>query len=306
MHKFKLLFKCSFIVAITAMIISFSTMLQANDSIIVGGKNFTEQYLLSELAKNLLEASGLSVILKTGVGSAVARRSLINDQIDLYYEYTGSAYTVYHKQSDRGIMTDPQKVYEWVKKADAKRGLVWLDPVKFNNTYTLMMREKQAKKLRIESISDLSEYINAHPHELVVGVNAEFWERPDGLKPLMKTYGFRLPYGKVRKMDSGLVYQALRDKNVDVSMGFATDGRIEAFGFVTLEDNKNFFSVYNPAPIVREAVLKKHPKIPYILKPIAEHLTTQEIRLMNANVDVEHKDVSSVARQWLTKKGLLK
>ncbi len=307
MLKCMFLFKYSVIMVIAVLMISlFSTTSQAVDPIVVGGKNFTEQYLLSELAKTLLEANGLPVMLKTGVGSAVVRRSLVNHQIDLYYEYTGSAYTVYHKQSDRDVMTDPQKVYEWVKTADARLGLVWLHPVKFNNTYTLMMRERQAKKLEIVSISDLSNYINKYPDKLVVGVNAEFWERPDGFKPLMKTYGFRLPYDKVRKMDSGLVYQALRDKNVDVSMGFATDGRIEAFGFITLKDDQHYFPAYHPAPVVREAILKQYPDIPDILKPIAEHLTTREIRRLNASVDVSHEDISTVARQWLESKGLLK
>ena len=302
MKKFKL---AMVFAAIFAMGLMASSTVLAEEPIVVGGKNFTEQYLLAEMAKILLESNGLPVNLKTGVGSAVVRRSLINDQIDLYYEYTGTAYTVYYKKSDRSIMTDPQEVYEWVKEADAEKGLIWLPPVDFNNTYTLMMREKQAEKLGIESISDLSDYINENPGELVMGVNAEFWERPDGLKPLMKTYNFQIPYNKVRKMDSGLVYKALQEKNVDVSMGFATDGRIKAFGFVSLEDNKDYFPVYNPAPVVREEILKKHPEIRDILQPIADHLTTQEMRQLNSAVDVEHMNVQTVARQWLEKKGLL-
>jgi osmoprotectant transport system substrate-binding protein len=168
-----------------------------------------------------------------------------------------------------------------------------------------MMRKDQAEKLGIESISDLSAYMNAHEGDLTIGVNAEFWERPDGFKPLMKTYGFRVPYDQIRKMDSGLVYKALQDKQVDVSMGFATDGRIEAFGFVTLEDDKSYFPVYNPAPVVRKETLEKHPEIEKILKPIAEQLTTDEMRMLNHTVDVEHKKVSVVAREWLESKGLL-
>jgi osmoprotectant transport system substrate-binding protein len=278
---------------------------RAERRIVVGGKNFTEQYLLAELAKYLLEDAGLDVELETGVGSAVVRRSLENGQIDLYYEYTGTAYTLYYKQSDREIMTDPKRVYEWVKEAEAETGLIWLEPVDFSNTYTLMMRKTQAGKLGIETISDLSRYINDHPGELVIGVNSEFWARPDGFKPLMKTYGFRVPYDKVRKMDSGLVYKALKEKSVDVSMGFATDGRIAAFGFVMLEDDKDYFPVYNPAPVVRKEVIENHPEIRDTLRPIAAELTTEEMQQMNAAVDVEHKDVRGVARQWLEGKGLL-
>jgi len=273
--------------------------------IVVGGKNFTEQYILPELAKDLLEKNGFDVDLKTGVGSVVARQSLENGQIDLYYEYTGTAYTVYYKQDDRTVMTDPQKVYQWVKEADASKDLVWLQPVRFNNTYTLMMRKNQAEELGIKSISDLSKYVNTHPDELVIGVNAEFWERPDGFKPLMKYYDFRVPYDKIKKMDSGLVYKALKDKNVDVSMGFATDGRIAAFDFVTLKDDKNYFPDYSPAPVARKEILDKHPNVREILKPIAENLTTDQMQQLNAAVDVDHEDVSVVAKEWLESQGLL-
>lgn len=273
--------------------------------ITIGGKNFTEQYILPELAKIMLEQKGFEVNLKTGVGSTVARRSLENNQIDLYYEYTGTAYTVYYKQSDRNIMTDREKCYTWVKKADAEKGLVWLEPVNFNNTYTLMMRKKQAEKLGILSIGHLSDYLNENPDRLIVGVNAEFWERPDGFKPLMKRYGFTVPYDKVKKMDSGLVYKALKDKLVDVSMGFATDGRIAAFGFMNLEDDRSYFPIYNPAPVVRDSVLSKWPEIQSILRPVSEKLSTEEMQKLNAEVDIEHRDVHDVSYRWLKKSGLL-
>jgi osmoprotectant transport system substrate-binding protein len=272
----------------------------------VGGKNFAEQYILSEMARILLEDNGFTVMLKTGVGSTVARQSLENDQIDMYYEYTGTAYAVYYKQEDKKIMTDQEKCYEWVKDADSKKGLIWLDRVAFNNTYTLMMRESHAEKLGIVSISDLSRYMNDHEGKLVIGVNAEFWERPDGFKPLMKFYGFRVPYDKVKKMDSGLVYMALKRKQVDVSMGFATDGRISAFGFITLEDDKSYFPIYNPAPVIRNDVLNRWPEIRDILRPLAEYLTTQEMRKLNAAADIEHKRIHDISQDWLKEKGILK
>ena len=274
--------------------------------ITIGGKNFTEQYILAEFAKIMLEKNGFDVTLRTGVGSTVARRSLESKQIDLYYEYTGTAYTVYYKQTDRNIMTHREKCYNWVKKADANKGLIWLEPVKFNNTYTLMMRQKQAEKLAILSISELSDYLNEHPDRLIVGVNAEFWERPDGFKPLMKRYGFSVPYDKVKKMDSGLVYKALKEKQVDVSMGFATDGRIAAFGFINLKDDKSYFPMYNPVPVVRSSVLSRWPVIQDILRPVSENLSTERMQKLNAEVDIKHRDVHEVALQWLKRAGLLK
>ena len=106
-------------------------------------------------------------------------------------------------------------------------------------------------------------------------------------------------------MDDGLVYKALKDKQVDVSMGFATDGRIAAFGFINLVDDKSYFPIYNPAPVVRADILKKYPEIEGILKPISEKLTTAEMQKLNAMVDIEHKDISKVAGEWLKKNGLL-
>lgn len=277
----------------------------AEKKIAVGGKNFTEQYILANFAKILLEENGFEVEMKTGVGSSVCRQSLEHGQIDMYFEYTGTGYTVFLKQDDKKIMSNADRVYRWVKNADAKNGLVWLEPLEFNNTYTLLMREDQAEELGISSISDLSGYMNENPDELTIGVNAEFWERPDGFKPLMKLYDFRVPYGKVRKMDSGLVYQALRDKNVDVSMGFATDGRIAAFGFTVLKDDKDYFPVYNPCPVVRKDALEKYPELEGLFQPLSEKLTTKEMQKLNAKVDLEDEDEERAARAWLEAHGLI-
>ena len=290
---------------LSIMLISFPVIGTEEKHITIGGKNFTEQYLLPELAGILLEKQGFQVELKTGVGSAIIRQSLEKGQIDFYYEYTGTAYTVFYKQKDRGIMTHKDRCYQWVKEADAEKDLIWLDRVEFNNTYTLMMRREMAEDLGIVSISDLSLFINSNPEKITIGVNAEFWERPDGFKPLMKLYGFKIPYDKVKKMDSGLVYQALKEKLVDVSMGFATDGRIAAFGFTNLKDDKSYFPIYNPAPVIKAEMLKKYPEIRDILMPIAKNLTTEEMQQLNAAVDIEHRGIHDVALEWLTQKGLL-
>ncbi len=288
------------------VVVSISCHKAVNDKkVIIGGKNFTEQYLLAEMGKNLMENNGFFVELKTGVGSSVIRQSLLKGQIDLYYEYTGTAYTVYYKQADPHMMTNRTRCYEWVKEADARKGLIWLESVPFNNSYTLMMREEDAERLGISSISDLSRYINKYPEKLLIGVNAEFWERPDGFKALMSHYGFTVPYNSIKKMESGLAYKALQEEHVSVSMGFETDGRIEAFGFINLKDDKSFFPVYNPAPVIRKKVLDKYPEIQKILEPIAEHLTTEEMRKLNAEVDIEKKQVEDVAANWLKRKNLL-
>ena len=201
-------------------------------------------------------------------------------------------------------MSDPQGVYSWVKEKDAQKDLVWLDPVKLNNTYTLMMKKAQAEKLGIASISDLAAYVDKHPEELIMGVGTEFWNRPDGFKKLSQVYGMKFPLDNIKKMSDGLAYQALKDDQVDVSMGFATDGRIAAFGFVNLEDDKQFFPVYNPAPVVRQEVLETYPEIEAILEPLAENLSTSDMQEMNKAVDVEHRPETTVAEEWIKEKGL--
>jgi osmoprotectant transport system substrate-binding protein len=147
--------------------------------------------------------------------------------------------------------------------------------------------------------------VNDNPDKLTMALGAEFWERPDGFKRMMKVYDFSMPAGNIKKMEIGLTYMALKNGQVDAAMGFATDGRIAAFGFVNLQDNKNFFPVYNPAPVVRKAVLDKHPDIAKVLAPLAEALTTEKMQRLNMLVDVEHKDVAKVSKQFLKDEGLL-
>ena len=293
--------------AILVLALLFPGSVLAKDkSLIVGGKDYTEQLLLPELASILLKQAGFNVTLKTGVGSVIARKSLENAQIDLYYEYTGTAYTLYYEQKDTATMTVPEKVYDWVKNADSEKDLIWLDPVKFNNTYTLMMNKAEAEKLGIKSISDLGVYVAKNPDNLIFALDSEFWERPDGFKGIMKTYKFKLPPKQVKKMTVGLTYQALKEGLVNSAMGFATDGRIAAFGFVNLEDDKSFFPVYNPVPVVRKEILDMYPEIQSILKPLADTLTTEDMQQLNMAVDVEHKAVSDVAMDWLKSKNLIK
>lgn len=293
---------------ILALFISFllAGNLSAQDKrVTIGGKNFTEQYLLPELAKLLLEDKGYRVNLRTGVGTAIARQSLETGQIDMYYEYTGTAYTVFYQQDDIEIMTNPGKVYDWVKENDAKKGLIWLEPVEFNNTYTLMMRRQDSERLGVKSISDFGRFVEEDPDEITFALEAEFWERPDGFRALMELYNFRMPVRAVKRMDMGLTYMALRNDQVTSAMGFATDGRIAAFDLVNLEDDKSFFPVYNPAPVIREEVLEKHPEIRDILRPLSEKLDTDAMQMLNAEVDVEHRDVTAVAGEWLREVGLL-
>jgi osmoprotectant transport system substrate-binding protein len=270
--------------------------------ITIGGKDFTEQQILSKITSIYLKENGYDVEEANNMGSTVVRSALENGQIDTYWEYTGTALVIYQKQQ---VETDPNQAYEKVKTKDEENGITWLNKANFNNTYAILMKKELADKLGIQTISDLASYINNKDSSLKFASNAEFYAREDGVKGLQKHYGFKFPPKNVVKMDSGLLYTALKDGQVDVSVGFATDGRIKGFELVALEDDKQFFPAYNAAPVVRKDVLEKYPEVADLLNDIADRLDTETMMELNYMVDVEHQDVSEVSRKWLEEEGLV-
>lgn len=268
----------------------------------VGGKDFTEQRILSAITSIYLKEKGYPVEEMNGMGSTVVRSALENGQIDVYWEYTGTGLVVYQKQPAEA---DPVKAYETIKSLDKELGLTWLNRADFNNTYAILMRRAHAEQLGIKTISDLAKYVNDNPSALKFATNAEFYARDDGMKGLQKTYNFAVPANQVVKMDSGLLYNALKEEQVDVSNGFATDGRIKGFDLVTLEDDKMFFPAYHAAPVIRQAKLDEDPELANLLNAVADKLDTETIVRLNYTVDVEHKEVAEVAREWLSSVGLI-
>jgi osmoprotectant transport system substrate-binding protein len=167
------------------------------------------------------------------------------------------------------------------------------------------MRKAESKKLGIKTLSDLATYIKAHPDEISFGLNAEFYARSDGYRPLQKAYDFQFPKNKLIKMESGLIYKALKGGQISVGLGFATDGRIKGFDLVSLEDDKKFFPVYNPAPVVHKDTAEKYPELEEVLKGLGEKLDTNAMSTLNYQVDIEHKNIKNVATDWLRSVGLL-
>jgi osmoprotectant transport system substrate-binding protein len=270
-------------------------------AIVVGGKNFTEQQLIAEMTAQLLNAKGFSVDMRTGMGSVPLRQAQEAGQIDVYWEYTGTSLITYNKVADK---LDAAQTYAKVKELDAAKGLVWLNPSKANNTYALAMRKADAVSKGIKSISDLAAKVKAG-QRLTFACNAEFYARPDGLGPLQKAYGFEFPRDNIIRMDTGLVYQALRDAQVDVGLVFATDGRIPAFDFVVLTDDRRFFPDYAMTPVVRKATLDRHPKLANVLNELSAKLDDQIMAKLNASIDVEKKTVEEVAANFLKEQQLL-
>jgi osmoprotectant transport system substrate-binding protein len=284
-----------------AFALSLTPLSAQAQTIVVGGKNFTEQQIMSEMTTQLLRAKGFTVDKRAGLGTAPLRQAQEAGQIDLYWEYTGTSLITFNKVAEK---MDPAATYAKVKELDAAKGLVWLNPSKANNTYALAMRKKDADAKGIKSLSDLAGKIKGG-QAVKFGCNAEFYARPDGLGPLQTTYGFEFGRESTVRMDTGLVYQALRDSQVDVGLVFATDGRVPAFDFVILTDDKGYFPTYAMTPVVRKETLDKNPKLAELLNGLSAKLDDATMARLNASVDVDKKSIEEVAAGFLKAQALV-
>jgi osmoprotectant transport system substrate-binding protein len=269
--------------------------------IVVGGKNFTEQQIMAAMTSKLLEENGFEVDTRAGLGTAPLRQAQEAGQIDVYWEYTGTSLITFNKVEER---MDAAQTYETVKRLDAEKGLVWLDPSAANNTYAFAMRRADAEEKGIAAITDVAAKIN-DGETLSFASNAEFYARADGLAPLEETYGFAFGRPNIVRMDTGLVYQALRDEQVDIGLVFATDGRIPAFDFVVLADDLGHFPAYALTPVVRAEVLEANPTLADLLNGLSAELDDATMARLNAQVDVDKRTVEDVAASFLQEKGLI-
>lgn len=274
----------------------------AGKEVTVGGKNFTEQYLLSEMTAFLLVEEGFKVNQMNNLGSSVVRSALVNGQVDMMWEYTGTALITYMGEES---IADPEEAYEKVKEIDRENGIHWMNMSEVNNTYALAMTSEQAQELGIVSISDLAAYINDNPGELSMASDAEFANRSDGLPGVEETYGFEFGSAQVNQMDIGLTQRSLDNGQVDVSVAFETDATIRSYDLVVLEDDEQFFPPYRAAVSINQEVFDEYPEIEEITARLAENLNSEIMRELNYYVDVEGQSVSVVAYDWLVENGFL-
>ena len=274
----------------------------AGKEVTVGGKNFTEQYLLSEMTAFLLVEEGFKVNQMNNLGSSVVRSALVNGQVDMMWEYTGTALITYMGEES---IADPEEAYEKVKEIDRENGIHWMNMSEVNNTYALAMTSEQAQELGIVSISDLAAYINENPGELSMASDAEFANRSDGLPGVEETYGFEFGSAQVNQMDIGLTQRSLDNGQVDVSVAFETDATIRSYDLVVLEDDEQFFPPYRAAVSINQEVFDEYPEIEEITARLAENLNSEIMRELNYYVDVEGQSVSVVAYDWLVENGFL-
>jgi len=308
MSRRKVIWTAVFFLALMPAMLAFGAYGAQADEVVVGSKEFTEQIILGQITLMILEENGIPVRDETNLGGTlVLRESQELGDVDICWEYTGTALITHLGYAE--AITDPEECYQVVKKEDYERfNLVWLDYAPLNNTYTIMMRQADADELGIVTISDLAEAINEgveapEPGNWSFATDHEYSIRDDGYPGLTELYGFH--FDSVQIMDLGITYAALRDGNVALAMGFATDGRIDAFGLVNLVDDQYFHPVYNAAPVVRAEVLEQYPEIEDILAPVAELLDDETMSGLNSKVDIEGYEPDEVAEMWLQEHGFI-
>ncbi|HEV8129965.1 MAG TPA: glycine betaine ABC transporter substrate-binding protein [Acidobacteriota bacterium] len=280
-----------------ALFVFPTTTCKHKDSIVVASKNFTEQVILGELlAEHIESQAGLAVDRRFNLGGTfVCHQGIVAGQIDLYPEYTGTAFTAILKHAP---ISDPKEVYRRVAEEYRERfGIEWTEPLGFNNTFAIVIRGEDARRWKIRTTSQAAQYTP----QWRAGFGYEFMERADGFHGLAKTYSLRFA-GAPRVMDLGLIYRALKEGQVDLVAGNSTDGLISSLDLVVLEDDRHYFPPYEAAPLVRLDVLKRHPELRDVLKKLGGLISEQDMRRLNYQVDGEHRDVKQVVREFLQAK----
>ncbi len=269
--------------------------------IVVASKNFTESMILAELTAIMIEDhTQIKVNRKLNLGSTViCQQAMQNKQIDIYPEYTGTAYLIILHKSYNPTLS-AQEIYDIVKTDYKKQfNIVWLSPFGFNNSQGIAVRADMAQKYHLKTISDLKKI----PPQFSFAAPSESFQRADGVPGLRKAYD--LPLNNTREMDMSLMYDALNNKRVDVSTVFTTDGRIPKYHLQVLIDDKRVSPPYYAAPLVRGAILKRYPQLEMVLAPLANLLDENTMQQLNAEVDSDHKTPHEVALAFLEQRGLV-
>jgi len=269
------------------------------DRIVVGCKDFTEQLILGEmLAQQIENKTHLAVERRFYLaGSYIAHQAILGGRIDIYPEYTGTALTAILKENPEG---DRELVYKRVKEDYGRQfNLVVGPPLGFNDTFAIIVRGEDARRLNLKTISQAAQYTP----QWRAGFGYEFMERPDGYQGLVRTYKLKFA-GPPRIMALGLLTRALKEKQVDLIAGNNTDGLIPALDLAVLEDDRHYFPPYEAVPIMREQMIERHPELKAAVEELAGKISDDDMRQLNYAVDGQQRDAKQVVREFLRKKGL--
>lgn len=265
---------------------------ESGSRVVVGSKDFTESILLAEIMAQSLEARGVTVERQYELGGNLPHDALVAGRIDLYPEYTGTAYTAILRHPP---ITDPRTVYDQVKREYSERFNAEISPpLGFENTFAILVRGADARRLNIKTISEAV----THARKWRAGFGQDFMTRADGYPGFSKTYGLRFA-DQPREMDLSLTYIALASNKVDLIAGNSTEGRIAALDFVQLADDRRYFPPYEAVYIVRKDTLNRVPQLGEALSQLANSISTEEMRRLNYEVDANKRAPVEVVREWL-------
>lgn len=285
--------------ALLSLIVSSCAPSHAN-RIVIGSKNFTESLMLGELLAQVVEArTHLQVERRFYLaGTYICQQAMLAGRIDIYPEYTGTALTAILKQK---VERDRAAVYQRVKSEYEKRfGLTLGPPFGFNDTFAMEIRGADARRLNIKTLSQAA----AFAPKWHAGFGYEFMERPDGYAGLAAVYGLHFA-GPPRVMDLGLLAPALKDHQIDIAAGNATDGLIPAFDLFALEDDRHYFPPYEAVAVIRQQTLQEHPEVGQAIAELGGKISDQEMQKLNYALDGQRRDVKDVAQEFLRSKGLI-
>lgn len=273
--------------------------------VMIGSKNFSEQLLVGKMAVILFGSAGANTVDYTNIpGSASSRQAQVDGQLNMMWEYTGTAWIAYMGNSDP--IPDEQQQWQAVRDQDAENGLVWLEPAPMNNTYGFAMTQASADRLGITALSQIQDI---PVEDRTFCVESEFNSRSDGMNPMLETYdiprGSEVPEENIRLYDTGAIYAATAAGQCVFGEVFTTDGRIVALDLVVLEDDRQFFPMYNLSPVVNQDLLEAYPQIADLLAPVSARLTNEVLLELNARIDVDGEEPGDVAYDWLVQEGFI-
>nr|WP_086830834.1 ABC transporter substrate-binding protein [Halomonas aestuarii] len=293
--------RCAALAAGTLLALS---TVQAQEPVVVSSKIDTEGSVLGQLIVQRLEAGGIATEdrLQLG-GTSIVREALLAGEIDLYPEYTGNG-AFFFDMTDSPVWNDADKAYEAVRERDREQnGLVWLTPAEANNTWAISVRGELAREHGLESLEDLASYLD-DGGEFKLAASAEFVESPQALPAFQSAYGFTLSEDELLVLSGGNTAATMRaaaqqTSGVNAAMTYGTDGGLQALDLVVMDDTLGVQPVYQPAPVVREAVLDEHPEIATLLEPVFQALDKETLQRLNGDVAVNGRDPAAVAAEFL-------
>lgn len=261
--------------------------------VVIGSKDFTESRILAEITAQVIEArTDIAVEQASELSGDLCHRNLVSGQIDCYVEYTGTAFTAILKHEP---VSDPRQVYDQVKRDyESRFNLEWLEPLGFNNTFAILVRGDDARRLNLKTISD----VTALAPKWRAGFGQDFMSRQDGYPGFARSYGLKFAEAP-REMDLSLSYQALAGGQVDLIAGNSTDGLIDKLGLYQLEDDRHYFPPYEAAPVIRRDTMGRFPELEEAINSLAGKITNEQMRKLNYAVDGDKRDVREVVREFL-------